>query len=141
MKGRPAPRISSALLRTAYMSRLKWLHLLPWLQRQASAVPMVCITDPVCLATMQEVYQGPTFKEIIGAAVGIASGEAAGALEINHPGAICWGAGLADGDPLKSVTPDFSIGDKVGFLLWHTPLRKLCFPLSFFLFLRQTAEV
>jgi hypothetical protein len=65
------------------------------------------------LAPMQEVYQGPTFKDIIGAAVGIASGSAAGALEINHPGALCWGAGLPDGDPLKSVTPDFVIGDKV----------------------------
>ena len=26
----------------------------------------------------------------------------------------CWGAGLAAGDPLKSVTPEIEIGDKVG---------------------------
>lgn len=73
------------------------------------------------MTIMQEVYQGPTFKEIIGAAVGIASGDAAGALEINHPGALCWGAGLADGDPLKTVTPDFSFGDKVGGGVVRTP--------------------
>lgn len=88
------------------------LCLLP--QRRWPASAGTHTTDLVCLPVVQEVYQGPTFKDIIGAAVGIASGDAAGALEINHPGALCWGAGLADGDPLKSVTPDFGIGDKVG---------------------------
>ena len=101
-------------------------------KRQASIAPVVHITDLVRLANVQEVYQGPTFKEIIGAAVGIASGEAAGALEINHPGAICWGAGLADGDPLKTVTPDFVIGDMVTISCSFTTCRAGLVLINFF---------
>ena len=48
----------------------------------------------------------------IGAANGVVSGGPV-AFEVNHPGALCWGAGIPAGDPLKAITPDIQTGDRV----------------------------
>lgn len=52
--------------------------------------------------------------ETIGAVNGVVSGGPV-AFEVNHPGALCWGAGIPAGDPLKAITPDIQTGDKVSF--------------------------
>ena len=60
--------------------------------------------------------------EAIGAATGVVSGGPV-AFEVNHPGALCWGAGITAGDPLKAITPDIQTSDKVRFSLHtHLPL-------------------
>ena len=55
-----------------------------------------------------EVVRG---AEAIGAANGVVSGGPV-AFEVNHPGALCWGAGIPAGDPLKAITPNIITGDK-----------------------------